>query len=426
MAISASAIHDWSVAAFNQFYPKWNFQEFWTRANTFDACLCFLMAAINKWPDDKAIVGLMNDANNLITANLSYFNQNLSGDTLWVDDFGWCGNASLTAINYLSTNGGDGAVADQYLEIAAACAKNLQNTGYDAGGMPIPGGYRNSSQQDRTDGVKNTVTNASTFLLYSRLTGASVGKNYPWQDYLVNAYGQYCWFAAWFASQYDYFHTFGDGFRGLVQERPIAPPDYERKDHPPWEPGWVWTGDQGLLMAGFREFARILENQTIADYFKASWPAVDLDNLKQDLGAKVSSMALGIAGMLCDKNYVLQEAPFSSSFGSAYAGAYVAGKGVLMRYLAQVRDVLTFYPSTEICASATMAWNNSDQSTHQFGAVWNPSAQMDFQNTFTQLWGLGGDPDKTWDFSETNSQVLLPILQAAGLDVLGAAIPLSQ
>ena len=55
MEIPAADIQQWSLKAFAQFQTHWTFDDFWTRANTFDACLGFVAAALKRWPADAEV-----------------------------------------------------------------------------------------------------------------------------------------------------------------------------------------------------------------------------------------------------------------------------------------------------------------------------------------------------------------------------------
>ena len=42
-------LKSWSIAAFIRFEEIWNFNDFWKRGNTFDACLTFVNAVQQRW-----------------------------------------------------------------------------------------------------------------------------------------------------------------------------------------------------------------------------------------------------------------------------------------------------------------------------------------------------------------------------------------
>jgi hypothetical protein len=419
-AIPASDIRDWSIKAFDQFQKNWVFSDFWTRANTFDACLGFISAALARWPGDSEIAKRANATMDLIKTDCDYFEKTVGGSGIWVDDYGWCGNASLTAYTYLSTISGSQDLAARFLDVARSCAANLYKTGWDPSGSPVPGGCRNSTTQEA--GVKNTVTNASFLLLSARLTGLSTGDANALRLHLAQTYYEYQWFDAWCSNAtYKYLQHFGDGFMALVQERPHYPPDYMGEDHPKWEPGWAWSADQGLVMGGFVEFARLLDNAEIVSTLRSIAPDADPSALKTQLLSYANNLAGGAKGSLFDRDHVLQEAPFRSSFDDDPKD-YVCGRGVLLRYLARVRDTIDVDLGTQISATAASAWNNTDSGTHQFGADWNPAGQAEFQKWYVSQWGVG-ETNLEWGYIE--SDLALPIEQAAGLDALGAAIPLA-
>jgi hypothetical protein len=48
-------LHDQAIKAFNQYMKVWEFEDFWTRSNTFTAALQFVTAARTRWPNDDKI-----------------------------------------------------------------------------------------------------------------------------------------------------------------------------------------------------------------------------------------------------------------------------------------------------------------------------------------------------------------------------------
>jgi hypothetical protein len=91
-----SEIYVWATDGFDRFTTIWQFEDFWTRANTFEACLRFVKAAQAKWPADPEVEAMETFLQQeMIPANQTYFTFYLS-QAMWADDYGWCGIASLT------------------------------------------------------------------------------------------------------------------------------------------------------------------------------------------------------------------------------------------------------------------------------------------------------------------------------------------
>jgi Glycosyl hydrolase family 76 len=410
--VPGSDIYEWATDGFDRFTSVWQFDDFWTRSNTFDACLRFVMAAQAKWPSDPKVEAMETFLRKrMIPANQPYFSFYLT-QAMWADDYGWCGIASLTAHDYLLSVG-DAPTAAAYLAIAGLCWKKMVTSGYDStyAAQPVPHGCGNGNGTD--PGTKNTVTNANLFVLSLRLY--EVLRATP---YLELCYGQYVWFSSWFDPQYDYLRTVDAGC-GLVQERPIAKPDYEKKDRPTWEAGWVWTGDQGLLLGAL---AGTLQ---ITDALKTVDPGFDPDAFQEKVTAWIGTIVTGARSLLFDaSDNVLREPPFESSFDDDPQD-YVCGRGVLLRYLSEavVQPHLGNRFSTGIGATAEAVWNGRDPATNQFGADWNPANDSAFNQQFTKAWG-NGDTEVSWRYGTNEDTPVNGILQAAGLDVLGAAIPI--
>lgn len=75
--------------------------------------------------------------------------------------------------------------------------------------------------------------------------------------FLVTAYNQWIWFSEWFElNQCNYLKHFnGDNEAALVCERPLdfrEGSSYKDMSHPDGAHNWVWSGDNGLLIGGFK------------------------------------------------------------------------------------------------------------------------------------------------------------------------------
>jgi len=402
-----------AIAAFNRYMDVWEFEDYWTRSNTFEAAIQFVTAARNRWPQDARVLESVRQIDKVIFGNITYFQKTLKNiDGIWADDFGWCGNASLSARRYILDFPDTEQIvkgAGAYLEIADQCWTNMVDVGYDATSTarPVPHGCSNNAKGSGHAPMKNTVTNAVFFLLSSRLyTTTSKLEGFNPAAYLAKSKAQYDWFNAWFDPKYGYLRrpSTPNLTMRLIEERPIAPPDYENKDM--WQPGLVWTGDQGLMLAALTEYATIDPNS--APYIL---------NI-------IGEVASGIAGMLIDADRVLQEGPFNSFFNGD-AKDYVCGRGVLLRHLsspAVQRHVgprfAAAFQATNTHAVAT--WN----ANNQYAAAWNPGQLAVFSAIFKQNWNFG-DGALEWEFAQLGPNVINGILQAAGLDALTAAIRVS-
>jgi len=424
-----SDIKTWAKEAFARFKGIWQFDDFWTRGNTFNAALRFVMAAKAKWPSDPDVEQMEASLKEMVSINKTWLEAKVVG-AWWADDFGWWGVACLTAREYLLSIG-DAQSAENYLELAQQCWTEMQAHGYDCSdfAQPVPHGCENSSTTIE-GGTKNTVTNANLFLLSVRLycAAASTQNNQLAAACLSVAYSQYLWFSRWFESQYDYLRVIPSFSAGLVQERPIASPSYERKDHPTWESGWIWTGDQGLLLAALIEIFEIrdalymwISTQHVANF--------DRTVFEKDVTGYVKLIVTGIKSLLFGSTFsptdsVVREAPFNSSFISDPKD-YVCGRGVLMRYLSETsaNPFVKGQFNKRIATTAAAAWASCDTANNQFGARWNPGNDLAFNKQFAASWG-NGDIEVTWDFPPQPDPPCNAILQATGLDVLGAAIPI--
>lgn len=413
--------------AFNRYCQVYNFDDFWTRGNTFDALRHVYKSAETKWKGDPNVAKMNTLLRTLALDNINYLNSKINNSGIWADDFGWWGIAALSAVDYFKGQG-DRQNASIYLKLARLCWDKMQR-GYDKNPniKPVPFGCANSDGTNK--GTKNTVTNATLFVLSLRLFQA-VKPDPAASAYLQMAYRQYTWFNGWFnLPGNDYFKIFEPPpVKGLVRERPIAPPDYEQQYlQPTWEEGWVWTGDQGLLLGGLIELLDIVassDNTPEVPEVRETLPETGAGIIAADLKQQINYIADGIYGFLIGADNVLREAPFNSSFGYQYGKDYVCGRGVLLRYLSEHYDYFNDYFDDAVKATAEAVWNSGNTGgtnpDYQFAADWTPGNNQSFNENFTTKWGFG-DAVTQWQLGTPDNKINA-ILQAAGLDAIGAAI----
>jgi len=189
-----------AFSAFNRFEDVWNFNDFWKRGNTFDACLTFVDAVQQLWPNDPVVKEMQLKVKDMLEENLTFFNSYDPGD-LWADDFGWWGLLALNARKHLLKIG-ESELADTYLQLSTdLCWEYKKKTAYDhtTTASPVPHGCRNGDANGNSKGVKNTVTNVLLFLLSSRIYRLTLSENIGDNDkFLDMAYKQWLWFDEWF------------------------------------------------------------------------------------------------------------------------------------------------------------------------------------------------------------------------------------
>ncbi|HEV8694789.1 MAG TPA: hypothetical protein VGQ93_11505, partial [Lysobacter sp.] len=262
-------------------------------------------------------------------------------------------------------------------------------------------------------GTKNTVTNANLLLLSLQLYFL-----YGEAQYKDMVASQLTWFGAWFSKPYSslddgpYLRSI-PGPLSLIHERPMAEKSYVQKDFPDWEPGWVWTGDQGLVLVAL---AQVLSPEL-------DMPNVDLAVFRNAF----VTMTAGVEALLFGgTDRVLREPPFDSSFGSNYAPDYVGGRGVLLRYVSEpvVQKVLGRpFARDGILATAQAVWNSRDSNSNQFAPLWAAEGDAAYNRRFVGTWGTGDANISSWSLTPSD---FYGVLQANGLDALTAAIRLGS
>ncbi|NVK52151.1 MAG: hypothetical protein HWD85_04395 [Flavobacteriaceae bacterium] len=421
-----------SITAFNRFKEVWNFNDFWKRGNTFDACLTFVEAAHQQWPNDPEVMAMQTSVKDMLVENLAFFNRFDPGD-LWADDFGWWGLMGLNAYNHLNRIG-EADLANKYLKLATdLCWDYKQKTAYDhtSSSIPVAHGCRNGDAKGVSLGVKNTVTNSLLFLLSSRIYRLSLTVDIEENEkYLDMAYRQWLWFDEWFKlNEYEYLKkVLPSG--ALVQERPMAfikGSDYINKEHPPWKEGWVWTGDQGMLIAALTDMYLI--RHQLADWLRKNNINSDFDitTFEKNILSLISQIGNGIqSALISNKDNIFREAPCLSSFGPNHGNDYLAGRGILMRYIGakEEKKLLGVDFSNNIKATVDAIWETRNKTNNQFQPEFtNPENDKLYIKQFRNLWGSADDVLK-WDIGKMKKQNKQGVCQSIGLDALGAEIKL--
>lgn len=417
-----------ALAAFSRFEEVWDFNDFWKRGNTFDACLNLADAMRRQWPGDPEVRNMQKQVGKMSEKNLAFFGQFDPGH-LWADDFGWWGLMGLNARDYWLKMENP-VWADSYLKLAGSCWENMTRLyDYSPAAKPVAHGCRNGDAEGNNKGVKNTVTNVLLFLLSCRLYRAVRTEDIRDRDkYLDMAYRQWSWFREWIGlKQYEYLKGIPQG-GALVQERPVAffeGSDYADRLHPPWQAGWLWTGDQGMLAAALAEML-MLKNELAAyldRHDKAS--GFDTGRFEGEVRNLITRLGRGIkAALTGSKDAIIREAPFFSSFGPNHGNDYLAGRGILMRYAGadQVKKYLGADLTKNIKATAEAIWNTRDRASNQFKPEFtDPAEDRLYIKQFRAWWGLADDVLK-WDIGTMNEQEKSGVCQSVGLDALGAVI----
>ena len=429
---SSNELKKQALGAFERFEEVWNFNDFWKRGNTFDACLTFVDAFQLRWPNDPEVADIEKRVGKMLEENLVFFNSFDPGE-LWADDFGWWGLMALNARKHLLRIG-DKELADKYLELSTdLCWEYKKKTAYDHmdTGKPVPHGCRNGDANGDSKGVKNTVTNVLLFLLSSRIYRLSLEEKIPDNDkYLDMAYRQWLWFNTWFKlDEHEYLKKLPNT-GALVQERPMAFSEgssYQEKIHPPWVEGWIWTGDQGMLVAALtdmlavrNELAAYLANNSIDSQFNVKLYASDVRGLIKLLGQGIKN------ALISNVDGIIREAPCLSSFGPVHGRDYLAGRGIMMRYLGSEEEsaLIGVDLSENIKKSVYAIWETRDKTNDQFQPEFT-SIENDqlYVVQFRKLWKLADDVH-TWGIETMKEKNRDGVCQSIGLDILGAALRL--
>jgi hypothetical protein len=372
---------------FNKYAKVWKFNDFWKRASTAEAALHFISAV-----GDNESRTMMR---NMLAKNVEYYYHD-DHASAWADDYGWWGLLGVRAYTYL-TQHRDFKLADDYKQLARDAWKKMLKMGYDYANSshssyPVPHGCANNNIFGET-GAKNTVTNALLLLLSIRLYNT-----FKESDYLVMAEAQWVWFRSWFElEQFHYLHIIhnnsGKAAPGaaLVLERPLGG-NYTNIDHPDWEEGLLWSGDQGLILAALVELPNTSATRRISEY-----------------------LGHGIREALIGPDLVFREAPFFRNYRGEFAEDYFAGRGIMIRNL-NCQTVRHFQLEAPINATIRAILNNPLMEN-----ITSSPNDLVYVNRFRSLWGRC-DNVTEWDATWRSAAERDAIIQALEMDFLAVGV----
>jgi hypothetical protein len=251
------------------------------------------------------------------------------------------------------------------------------------------------------------------------------------EKYLDMAYRQWLWFDEWFnLKEYEYLKELSTS-GALVQERPMAffeGSTYQEKIHPPWAEGWVWTGDQGMLVAALTDMLAIKNELSTYLDTKNIDPNFNIKNYESRLKDFINLLGKGVKNALvANVDGIIREAPCFSSFGPEHGRDYLAGRGIMMRYLGSKEEkTLIGVDLTENIKKTVYAiWNTRDKNTNQvqpeFTGLENDKLYVE---QFRKLWGPADDVYQ-WDIASMKEKNKNGVCQSVGLDIIGAMIKLT-
>lgn len=423
-------LKQYALLAFKRFEEVWEFSDFWKRGNTFDACLVFANAVQQRWPNDPQVAEMNQKIVKMLEQNLVFF-KSINFGVMWADDFGWWGLMALNARKFLLQLD-KVELADKYWVLADdSCWLHKKKVAYDhtTDALPVPHGCRNGDANGQSLGVKNTVTNVLLFLLSSRIYRMAKSENREDTDkYLEMAYAQWKWFNEWFKlEEYQFLNKLtSDG--ALVQERPMAEFEgsgYTEKIHPPWAEGWVWTGDQGMIVSALSDLiavkddlAKFVAKNNLDAQFSVETFQTQSTEFVHLIGKGVQN------ALVANVDSIIREAPCLSSFGPEHGGDYLAGRGIMMRYLGAENEKSLIGVNLDEAVRKTVQaiWETRNSENNQFQPEYT-SVENDknYVLQFKTQWGLADDVHK-WTLDRMKEEHKNGVCQAVGLDMIGAAI----
>jgi hypothetical protein len=432
--------------AFQYYKDNWHLDDvgkshhFWEKANQVHAYLRFAEIASKSFPDGDWY-SLMRE-NDFFEEFWKELNLQLTpASGMWADDYGWAGLACLAvakAYREMNFTSPTGHTWQDWRDKAFGCFMHMQqcaNKPPSLSGRPVANGLSNAPlNKDSSDYLKNTVTNTMWLLLPITLydwciTNPNDKPAPPVSPpvLLQTAYDQYRWFRNWINTKpnakpdvwdqdipFYFFRPLLPANARLLEDRPAAFPGdsnsytYDPRVAVPWSPDGVWSGDQGLFLAGCALFFKYAPDlQLELNYL----PAV-VTEVQDSTKSWFAAVTWGVWWLLCNsqtgQDCVIREAPFSFTF-TGLPIAYVCGRGVLARFMS-LEPTLSFFRSiftnnlylfSNAYAQTALAIHNSDDGG-QLRANWNSSNDISAnQNFFKNFGTVRGKPVTKFDYSWT-------------------------
>ena len=200
---------------------------------------------------------------------------------------------------------------------------------------------------------------------------------------------------------------------------------YQEKIHPPWAEGWVWTGDQGMLVAALTDMLAVkneLATYLVKNNIESSFDVIAYES---NLRGIIKQQGQGVKNaLIANVDGIIREAPCLSSFGPVHGRDYLAGRGIMMRYLGaeEEKALIGIDLSENIKKTLNAIWETRDTTNNQFQPEFTTVANdQHYVTQFQKLWGLADDVHK-WDIETMKEKNKDGVCQSIGLDLLGAAI----
>lgn len=188
--------------------------------------------------------------------------------------------------------------------------------------------------------------------------------------------------------------------------------------------GWIWTGDQGMLVAAISDMIMVKDDLAILVKTNNLDPEFDVNSFENKAKKIIHQIGHGVKNALvANVDGMIREAPCLSSFGPVHARDYLAGRGILMRYFGseEEKSRLGVQLDEAVLKTTKAIWETRNTANNQFQPEYT-TLENDklYVAQFRQLWGLADDVYK-WELKmeEKNKNA---VCQAVGLDMLGAAI----
>jgi hypothetical protein len=177
-----------------------------------------------------------------------------------------------------------------------------------------------------------------------------------------------------------------------------------------------WPNDPAI-MAIRETVTRMIKNKIDGNF--------DVNAFGERTRSLVSLIGHGVqTALVGQSDGIIREAPCEANFGPHFGRAYLAGRGILMRYLGekQIQNLMGVDLSGNIRPTADAIWETRDPNVNQFMPEYTTHENDSlYIKQFRSLWGLA-DEVYRWDIRKELEPEKIGVCQAIGLDALGTAI----
>lgn len=154
-------------------------------------------------------------------------------------------------------------------------------------------------------------------------------------------------------------------------------------------------------------------------------PTFEINHFEKQALGIINRIGKGVKNALvANVDGVIREAPCLSSFGPEHGNDYLAGRGIMMRFLGsnEEKKLLGIDLDDTVLETVNAIWETRDKANNQFQPEYTSVVNDKlYVEKFRKLWGMADNVHK-WNLDKMKEKNKDGVSQAVGLDMIGAAL----